>query len=137
MISDEFRHEVGCYMQSQADRLLAHQAGIASASYNTRSGSLARALASRAEVKETTVSIPYPVHIRFLDLKKTRTGRRKRPVSGPHPLSRPEEDTHRQEEAQLHADIQQICVRLHEVGHLADADGYPSETDDPHHRRNH
>ena len=78
MISDEFKHEVGSYMQSQSDRLLAHQAGIASASYNTRSGSLARALASRAEVKDATVSIPYPVHIRFLDLKKTRTGRRKR-----------------------------------------------------------
>lgn len=78
MISDEFKHEVCSYMQSQVDRLLAHQAGIASTSYNTRSGSLARALASRAEVKDATVSIPYPVHIRFLDLKKTRTGRKKR-----------------------------------------------------------
>ena len=38
MISDEFKHEVDSYMQSQADRLLAHQAGIASSSYNTRSG---------------------------------------------------------------------------------------------------
>lgn len=78
MLSDEFIHEVGSYMQRQSDRLLAQQAGIASASYNTRSGSLARALASRAEVKDATVSVPYPVHIRFLDMKKTRTGRKKR-----------------------------------------------------------
>ena len=54
MISDEFKHEVGSYMQRQADRLLAHQAGIARASYNTRTGSLARALASKATVQDAT-----------------------------------------------------------------------------------
>lgn len=78
MIMDEFKHEVNGYMQRQADRLLAHQANIASASYNSRTGSLARALASKATVQDTTVSIPYPVHIRFLDMKKTRTGKKKR-----------------------------------------------------------
>ena len=78
MITDQFKHEVGSYMQRQADKLLAHQASIASASYNTRTGSLARALASRATVKDATVSVPYPVHIRFLDLKKTRSGKKKR-----------------------------------------------------------
>ena len=78
MIMDEFRHEVNGYMQRQADRLLAHQASIASASYNSRTGSLARALASKATVQDATVSIPYPVHIRFLDMKKTRTGKKKR-----------------------------------------------------------
>ena len=84
MISDQFKHEVGSYMQRQADKLLAHQASIARASYNTRTGSLARALASRATVKDATVSVPYPVHIRFLDLKKTRSGKKKRipPVKG-------------------------------------------------------
>lgn len=78
MITDQFKHEVGSYMQRQADKLLAHQASIARASYNTRTGSLARALASRATVKDATVSVPYPVHIRFLDLKKTRSGKKKR-----------------------------------------------------------
>lgn len=78
MIMDEFRHEVNGYMQRQADRLLAHQASIASASYNSRTGSLARALTSKATVQDATVSIPYPVHIRFLDMKKTRTGKKKR-----------------------------------------------------------
>lgn len=78
MISDEFKHEVGSYMQRQADRLLAHQAGIARASYNSRTGSLARALASKATVQDATVSVPYPIHIRFLDLKKTRSGKKKR-----------------------------------------------------------
>lgn len=78
MIMDEFRHEVNGNMHRQADRLLAHQASIASASYNSRTGSLARALASKATVQDAIVSIPYPVHIRFLDMKKTRTGKKKR-----------------------------------------------------------
>lgn len=67
-------------------------------------------------------------------LEGNRAGRHRiRPLSHPHPLPRPEEDPLRQEEAQLHADIQQICIRLPEVGHLEDAHGGTPQADDPHH----
>ena len=72
MLSDEFKHDVNSYMQRQADKLLAHQASIARNTYSTRTGSLARALASKG------VSLPYPKHIRFLDMKKTKSGKKKR-----------------------------------------------------------
>ena len=78
MLSDEFKHEVNSYMERQSDKLLTHQASIARDTYSTRTGSLARALASKGEVRDMKVSVPYPKHIRFLDMKKTRTGKKKR-----------------------------------------------------------
>ena len=57
---------------------MVHQASIARDTHSTRIGRPARALASKCEVREMKVSVPYPKHTRFLDMKKTRTGKKKR-----------------------------------------------------------
>ncbi len=78
MLSDEFKHDVNSYMKDQADRLLAHQTAIASSMYAVRTGTLTQALQSEPQVQDMRVDIPYPKHIRFLDLKKGRGGKKKR-----------------------------------------------------------
>lgn len=78
MITDQFKHEVNSYMKGQADKLLAHQSSVFSSSYVSRTGTLAQALQNTPQVQDCRVDIPYPVHIRFLDLKKTRVGNKKR-----------------------------------------------------------
>lgn len=78
MITDQYKHELNNLLTSQASALIAHQKGIADAFYQKRSGSLARALSGQPEVSDLMVSIPYPKHIRFLDMKKTRLGKKKK-----------------------------------------------------------
>ncbi len=70
MVTDQFKHDVNSYMKGQADKLLAHQTAIASSIYTSRTGSLTQALQSQPQVQDMRVDIPYPKHIRFLDLKK-------------------------------------------------------------------
>ena len=78
MFTDQFKHEVNNYLKRQGDRLLETQCGIAQATYRSRSGQLMNSLSGGVTVSDCKVDIPYPVHIRFLDMKKTRTGKRKK-----------------------------------------------------------
>lgn len=79
MYTDQFKHEINSYLKSQGDKLLARQRAVAEATYQSRTGRLSAALSAEAEVSDAKVDIPYPVHIRFLDLKKTsRKGERKK-----------------------------------------------------------
>ena len=78
MITDAYKHELNTLLTNQAGSLLAHQKAIAESFYSRRSGSLAQALGSEPTVTDMKVSIPYPKHIRFLDMKKTRLGKRKK-----------------------------------------------------------
>lgn len=75
MFTDQFRHELGSYMKSQGDKLLAHQRSVVSTTYNTKTGNLARSLSESPAVTESTgsvgVEVSYPVYMRFLDMKKT------------------------------------------------------------------
>lgn len=78
MIADQFKHQINSFLASQGSALMAHQKAIADATYQSRTGSLAQALSSQPEVSDLKVSVPYPKHIRFLDMKKTRLGKRKK-----------------------------------------------------------
>ena len=78
MIADSFKHQINRFLASQGSALLAHQKAIADATYGTRTGSLARALSGQPEVSDLKVSLPYPKHIRFLDMKKSRSGKKKK-----------------------------------------------------------
>lgn len=74
MFTDQFKREINSYLKRQGDRLLETQRGIAQATYRSRSGQLMNSLSGGVTVSDCKVDIPYPVHIRFLDMKKTRTG---------------------------------------------------------------
>lgn len=71
MFTDQFNHELGNYMKSQGEKLLAHQRSVASSTYNTKTGNLMRYLSAGPVVQGTSVEVPYPIYIRFLDMKKT------------------------------------------------------------------
>ena len=82
MISSEFLHEAGAYINSQAEDLLKKQASVFSATYNERTGRLSRALNDSATVNAggdgLSVELRYPIHIRFLDLKRGANGKKKK-----------------------------------------------------------
>lgn len=88
MFSEEFTQEVNSFLGRQAEQLLEKQSAVFHAVYSDRSGTLSRALGSAAGQAGSMVggtmsdgsfqvSVPYPKHIRFLDMKKGSTGRRK------------------------------------------------------------
>lgn len=74
MFTDQFTHELGSYMNSQGEKLLARQRSVASSTYNTKTGNLMSALsASPVQTSDTRavgVEVSYPIYIRFLDMKK-------------------------------------------------------------------
>ena len=78
MFADEFKHEVGTYLKRKAEVLLESQAAIASANYSKRSGQLSDALQGTPSVQSMSVTVSYPKHIRFLDMKKSRYGKKKK-----------------------------------------------------------
>lgn len=78
MITDQFTHEVGTFLQDQAARLLTHQGEIASATYQERTGRLTESLNHLPYPNGTHIELSYPIHIRFLDMKKGRNGKRKK-----------------------------------------------------------
>lgn len=78
MFADEFKHEVGTYLKRKAEVLLESQAAIASANYSRRSGHLSDALQGTPSVQSMSVTVSYPLHIRFLDMKKGRRGKKKK-----------------------------------------------------------
>ena len=78
MFADEFKHEVGTYLTKQAKLLLGHQAAINASTYEKKTGRLTSALASTPSGSEFNVTVKYPLHIRFLDMKKGRKGKKKK-----------------------------------------------------------
>ena len=88
MFSEEFTQEVNSFLGRQAKQLLEKQSAVFHAVYSERTGTLARALSSSAGQTGSLVggtmsngsfqvSVPYPQHIRVLDMKKGSTGKRK------------------------------------------------------------
>lgn len=82
MFTDELLHEAGAYINGQTDALLKKQASVLSSTYNERTGRLSRALNDSATATVggdgLSVELSYPIHIRFLDLKKGASGKRKK-----------------------------------------------------------
>lgn len=78
MFADEFKHEVGTFLQDQAAKLLTHQGEIASATYKERTGRLTESLNHLPYPSGGKIEVKYPKHIRFLDMKKGRNGKRKK-----------------------------------------------------------
>ena len=75
MFTDQFTHELNSYLKRQGDSLLEKQKSVFEATYTSRSGSLARALSSKSVATGNlfggaSVEVAYPIHIRFLDMKK-------------------------------------------------------------------
>ena len=79
MFADEFKHEVGRYLENQTEKLFVRQReAAAEAPYYRRTGRLKDALWNRPSASGTKIEITYPLHIRFLDMKKGRKGKRKK-----------------------------------------------------------
>lgn len=79
MFADEFKHEVGRYLESQTEKLFVRQReAAAEAPYYRRTGRLKDALWNLPTANGTKIEITYPLHIRFLDMKKGRKGKRKK-----------------------------------------------------------
>ena len=79
MFADEFKHEVGRYLESQTEKLFVRQReAAADAPYYKRTGRLKDALWNLPTAQGTKITINYPLHIRFLDMKKGRKGKRKK-----------------------------------------------------------
>lgn len=88
MFTEEFTQEINSFLGRQAKQLLDKQSAVFHAVYTERSGTLARSLSSAAGQTGSLVggtmangsfqvSVPYPKHIRFLDMKKGSGGKRK------------------------------------------------------------
>ena len=84
MFTDQFKHDINAFLQGQGDRLLARQKSVFDATYQPRSGSLARALSDKPAVRVTdssfSIEVEYPLHIRFLDMKKRWSKKKERMV---------------------------------------------------------
>lgn len=89
MFSEEFGHEVHQYLTTQASNLLSTQMAVNARAYTPRTGELTRALSDglssagnmvggTASDGSFEVTVRYPRHIRFLDMKKTAKGVKKK-----------------------------------------------------------
>lgn len=79
MFADEFKHEVGKFLENQTEKLFIRQReAAADAPYYRRTGRLKDALWNMPSAQGTKITIEYPLHIRFLDMKKSRKGKRKK-----------------------------------------------------------
>ena len=71
---EEFKHSIAGFFRSQTDDLLHKQLSISKAILTERTGTLNQFLSGGAGVKideqNLTVTIPYPIYIRFLDMKR-------------------------------------------------------------------
>lgn len=78
MFADEFKKDVGSFLQTQASDLLAKQLSVSKAVYTERTGMLNAALASDTtavvDPSGMTVTLSYPLHIRFLDMRRSSRG---------------------------------------------------------------
>lgn len=78
MFEDEFKHEVGRYLESQTEKLFVRlREAAAEAPYYRRTGRLNDALWNLPTAQGTKIEITYPLHIRFLDMKKSRSGKKR------------------------------------------------------------
>lgn len=78
MFTDELKHEIGSYLEGQGRKLLNRQVNIFDATYSSKTGALSSALHGAPQVDGMQVTMNYPKHIRFLDMKKGANGRRKK-----------------------------------------------------------
>lgn len=75
MMTEKYIHEI---LVEKSQRLLNVQRSIATAYYGQRTGQLLLSLSKPAAVGNRQIHIQYPLHIRFLDLKRTSWGKRKK-----------------------------------------------------------
>lgn len=75
MMAEKYIHEI---LVEKSQRLLNVQLSIATAYYGQRTGRLVATLSRAAAVSTRQMHIQYPLHIRFLDLKRTAGGKRKK-----------------------------------------------------------
>lgn len=80
MFTDELQHQIGSMFQKQATGLLTSQREVAAATFRQRSGRLMSSLQGSPTIVGTSARLEYPKYIRFLDMKKSRVGRKK--ISG-------------------------------------------------------
>jgi len=78
MFSEQFQHEAGEMLREQANKLVITQHSIAACYYDQRTGRLLSALSREPKVNGLDVSILYPFYARILDMKRTRTGKKKK-----------------------------------------------------------
>lgn len=69
---EDFKHSIGDFFRSQSEDLLHKQLSISQAVLNERTGRLNQFLSGTARVNEgeISVTIAYPLYIRFLDMKR-------------------------------------------------------------------
>ncbi len=66
-------------IEGKAKDLLLHQSEVFELAYKSRSGELKRALTQQTPTMSgNKLNLKYPLHIRFLDLARTRYGKRKK-----------------------------------------------------------
>jgi len=78
MLTDELKYEIGDALKSQATNLLSAQSALASSTFTQRTGTLTQSLQGSPTVSGLSVQLDYPKYIRFLDMKKSRTGKKKK-----------------------------------------------------------
>ena len=69
MFTEKFTHQINSLIQYKAEDLLENQR-IASAVYDRRSGDMVSAFKQAINVKDMSLTLKYPLHVRFLDMKK-------------------------------------------------------------------
>ncbi|HIZ85766.1 MAG TPA: hypothetical protein IAC04_04680 [Candidatus Coprenecus stercoravium] len=75
MMTEKYIHEI---LAEKSGYLLNVQHSIATAYYGQRTGQLVSALSRTAMISDRQMHIQYPMHIRFLDLKRTPGGKKKK-----------------------------------------------------------
>lgn len=78
MLTENYIHTINGLLQEQGEKLLATQKMIATVYYVNRTGELVSSLGQKPTVNNLKLTIQYPLHIRFLDLKKGRGGKKKK-----------------------------------------------------------
>ena len=78
MFTDSLISKADEFLTAQSAGLLAQQQRVAQSTYGVKSGSLTESLSAPARSTDMEVTLEYPMHIRFLDMKKGRGGKRKK-----------------------------------------------------------
>ena len=78
MLTENYIHTLNGLLMEQGEQLLATQKMIGSVYYVNRTGRLLDALGQKPTVTNLKMTIRYPLHIRFLDMKKGRGGKKKK-----------------------------------------------------------
>lgn len=78
MITENYTHTLNAVLQEQGEKLLAAQRMIATVYYVNRTGALVSSLGQKPTVNNLKLTIQYPLHIRFLDMKKGKGGKKKK-----------------------------------------------------------